>query len=1061
LDPQSACIPHYVILYPADTGRRRLTLGSATAHPTSGRLGGWLGSALLLLQCLLPARAGVLFEDNFGVHGWTPVQPPGVYLSGPLRWEYELSNGAFVEQSNIYTDDATYSPTAIAPMLINDTVAGTAFTYSARLTAGDDDGFGLIFGYQDETNFYRVVFARQVRSAGFPWHAWVVDRQVDGLTARLFGYGTTGYVRTFANRQGVPFDVTISVDASNRLTLAVLDNPTGTSTNYPLVTGQALPSAANGRVGVFTWGMSGLTPPGFRIQNLSLSPLGLAGDLGATTNWSAVIPPRAAGTNTVISGSPYWYLTPLQDSSRGVLNETGNCFGGNDSAGQVDFTGATLVAGSDTWTNYVVAARITPRDDDGHGILLRYRNPTNFYRIALRSEASTNGPCRGLSIQKNVNQAYTEVYRDHPVRYVPAANVPYDLVAQIATNTLDVLLVGDPEGAAQAYAYGPFTITGVDTGKIGLFSWGMSQTEFDWVSVQDGAVLYVSSPYGSPNPAKGLNSYPMATIVSATCGVASDLPGTRRIPTGWTGSGSAPTSGTGTNVTFRIATISRLHWQWRTEYQLSVTNGPGGTVSYPPGEWLPAGTNLTVIAQPNAGYAFAGWSGTSQSTAPTLNFTLDQPYTLVASFIAESDGDGLPDEWELAYFGNLDQGADDDPDSDGRANAAEFANGTNPKVADILRIVALELTNHTAVLSVSNNSGTRYSVQVATNLSGPWFTVVNTQYLGRCTVLTPTNSQSFWRLQQPGRPVDVPPFVAGSWTLAVLPDTQHYSQSHPELFKDQARWIVANKDRYNIQYVLHLGDIVNVNTAVQWTNARTAMFMLDGEVPYALAPGNHDFSTLVAPRATLFNDFFPLAKYQSWPTFGGVREPGRLENSYHLFSAGGVDWLLFALEYGPRNGTVAWASQIASNYPARKKILITHAYLYDDDTRYDWAAKGSAQSWSPHAGGAASDPEGTNDGEELWQKLVKIHANWVMTINGHVLHDGLGRVPSTNDFGQVVHQMLVNYQMQPLGGEARLRLMEFRPDGQTVQIKAYSPFYGDYKTDTQNQFMLTLEPPLH
>ena len=98
-------------------------------------------------------------------------------------------------------------------MLINDTVTGTSFTYSARLTAGDDDGFGLIFGYQNETNFYRVVFARQARSAGFPWHAWVVDRKVNGVTSKLFGYGTTGYAQTFANRQGIPFDVTISVDA--------------------------------------------------------------------------------------------------------------------------------------------------------------------------------------------------------------------------------------------------------------------------------------------------------------------------------------------------------------------------------------------------------------------------------------------------------------------------------------------------------------------------------------------------------------------------------------------------------------------------------------------------------------------------------------------------------------------------------------------------------------------------------------------------------------------------------------------------------------------------------
>jgi len=304
-------------------------------------------------------------------------------------------------------------------MLINETVAGASFTYSARLTAGDDDGFGLIFGYQNETNFYRVVFARQARSAGFPWHAWVVDRKVNGVATKLFGYGTSGYAQTFANRQGIPFDVTISVDALNRLTFSVLDDPTGTSTSYPLVTGQALPSAANGQVGVFTWGMSGLTPPGFRIQNLSLSPLGLAGDLGAVSNWSAVIPPRAVASSAAMSGTPYWFLTPPQSGSPGALNEMGNCMGGDDAAGQVDFTGPTLVAGSEAWADYVVAARIIPYDDDAHGLVLRYGNPSNFCRIALRAQASATGPPPGLSVQKNVNRVYSEVYRDNPVRYSP------------------------------------------------------------------------------------------------------------------------------------------------------------------------------------------------------------------------------------------------------------------------------------------------------------------------------------------------------------------------------------------------------------------------------------------------------------------------------------------------------------------------------------------------------------------------------------------------------------------------------------------------------------------
>jgi len=44
----------------------------------------------------------------------------------------------------------------------------------------------------------------------------------------------------------------------------------------------------------------------------------------------------------------------------------------------------------------------------------------------------------------------------------------------------------------------------------------------------------------------------------------------------------------------------------------------------------------------------------------------------------DSDGDGLPDWWELQYFGNLNQGANDDPDGDGVTNLQEYQQGRNP-----------------------------------------------------------------------------------------------------------------------------------------------------------------------------------------------------------------------------------------------------------------------------------------------------------------------------------------------------------------------------------------------
>jgi len=525
-----------------------------------------------------------------------------------------------------------------------------------------------------------------------------------------------------------------------------------------------------------------------------------------------------------------------------------------------------------------------------------------------------------------------------------------------------------------------------------------------------------------------------------------------------------PGSGVGTNVSFRIDSFSELHWQWQSEFLLTVSNGIGGTVSYPPGDWFVLGSNVTVVANPAPGYAFASWTGDSQSTSPTLNLVMNQPYTLTANFTADSDGDGLPDEWERAWFGNLNALPDADPDGDGRSNLQESHDGTNPLVADILRIENLQLAGGNSILAVSNNTGTRYNVERTITLPTNWAALGTNQTTNAFFSSLPASDKAFWRLAQPARPVDVPPFVPGSWSLAVLPDTQIYSESYPELFKDQTRWIVANKDRYNIKYVLHLGDIVNVpTTLIQWTNAKAAISILDGKVPYALATGNHDHGTssVASDRTTLVNNYFPVSDYLAWPTFGGTWQPNRIENSYHLFSADGVDWIIFSLEWGPRNSPIAWANQVLTNYPNRKAILITHAYTYFDDTRYDWATKGGAQQWNPHSYGTASDADGTNDGEELWNKLVRIHPNFVMVFNGHVLNDGLGRLSSTNNFGGVVHQMLVNYQMKALGGEAFLRLVEFNPDGKTVQVKAYSPYYGTYKTDPDNQFQLILQPPLH
>jgi hypothetical protein len=52
------------------------------------------------------------------------------------------------------------------------------------------------------------------------------------------------------------------------------------------------------------------------------------------------------------------------------------------------------------------------------------------------------------------------------------------------------------------------------------------------------------------------------------------------------------------------------------------------------------------------------------------------------SAVIDSDNDGLPDDWEIRFFGNLDQTGAGDPDGDGLDNATEFALGTFPNDPD-------------------------------------------------------------------------------------------------------------------------------------------------------------------------------------------------------------------------------------------------------------------------------------------------------------------------------------------------------------------------------------------
>lgn len=288
-----------------------------------------------------------------------------------------------------------------------------------------------------------------------------------------------------------------------------------------------------------------------------------------------------------------------------------------------------------------------------------------------------------------------------------------------------------------------------------------------------------------------------------------------------------------------------------------------------------------------------------------------------------------------------------------------------------------------------------------------------------------------------------------SFSLVILPDTQKYSLNYPALFTCQTTWIAEHRDELKLAFVLHEGDITDTRTTAEWDNASASMSVLDAaQVPCAIAMGNHDQPN-AAPRDTsLFNTYFPVSRYEDCPHFGGVYEAGRMENCWHTFTAGGIDWLVLVFEFGPRDAVLNWASGVVAAHPHHRVIVVTHAYMYDDDTRL-----GDGDSWNPNNYKYCSSYDGTcNDGDEMWDKFIRLHKNITFVFSGHVLHDGTGKRVDTGDHGNRVYQMLANYQMNAGGGEGFLRIVRCFPESGNVTVESYSPWINQYKTAPDHQF---------
>jgi hypothetical protein len=278
---------------------------------------------------------------------------------------------------------------------------------------------------------------------------------------------------------------------------------------------------------------------------------------------------------------------------------------------------------------------------------------------------------------------------------------------------------------------------------------------------------------------------------------------------------------------------------------------------------------------------------------------------------------------------------------------------------------------------------------------------------------------------------------AEPFSLIVLPDTQVQVYKWADDYYAQMRWVAANAGPLNVRYVIHVGDVIEgcvygltpAQIEDQWKRAKVGIDLIHGKVPYVVAIGNHDFDGWGMPcersntdfsagitrtnrAASTFNRYFPRSRYASWPTFGGTFPEDLNDNSFHVFTAGGTNWMIVTLKYQPTDAELAWARQVIESHPDHEVIISTHSYLNRNGNR-------------------------SADGERIWNNLGKRYANVSFILSGHI---NSKRRTSVGDNGNTVYEIMSDYQTySDRNRNSFLRVMRFDPVAKTVSVRAYSP----------------------
>lgn len=292
----------------------------------------------------------------------------------------------------------------------------------------------------------------------------------------------------------------------------------------------------------------------------------------------------------------------------------------------------------------------------------------------------------------------------------------------------------------------------------------------------------------------------------------------------------------------------------------------------------------------------------------------------------------------------------------------------------------------------------------------------------------------------------------GSWSFVVIPDSQFLIEDDTN-WANQIYWLTNNHEVYDIQAILHVGDMVDdANLIAQWTRATNYLSLSTncGNIPFLPVPGNHDYygSTIDYWRTNGVTTNWLNSR--SW--FNGGYLDGEVVNNYYITkSLGGRDYVFIGLDYFPSNAVVTWAAGVLAAYSNHWAIIWTHSFLTESGTLVT-TNDAHSPTWYGYSG--------RFNGFDLWHTMLKTNNNVLMIFCGHDINlmansSGRSRLDLVADDGHVAHAFFQNWQ-QNADRAGRLVIYTVDHTKNLLSSRIYAPGPDTWYTDSQSQYSIPL-----